>query len=188
MWSLVCQSQQPQFSSFFNYVCLLHNLSRKCWPSSLTLDNKSLPKKLFLNFLRSWHTHLPQQPGLPIFSRYSIPTRGKYTKLKKYILIGHKMYQMAICKIDHMTKIYQHLPLQDPPTLTQIAIFGLKIYHLATLLTPYLIFGNASICVFVDLRTILFYKKRCPHKGHRTPPVITLYIYYCTRHLFLYFL
>jgi predicted secreted protein len=30
-------------------------------------------------------------------------------------------------------KIYQHLPLQDPPKFTQIGIFGLKIWHLATL-------------------------------------------------------
>jgi hypothetical protein len=30
-------------------------------------------------------------------------------------------------------KIYQHLPLQDPPKFTQNGIFGLKIYHLATL-------------------------------------------------------
>jgi hypothetical protein len=30
-------------------------------------------------------------------------------------------------------KIYQHLPLQDPPKFTQIGIFGLKIYHLAIL-------------------------------------------------------
>jgi hypothetical protein len=30
-------------------------------------------------------------------------------------------------------KIYQPLPLQDPPKFTQILIFGLKIYHLATL-------------------------------------------------------
>jgi hypothetical protein len=30
--------------------------------------------------------------------------------------------------------IYQRLPLQDPPECTQILIFGLKIYHLATLL------------------------------------------------------
>jgi hypothetical protein len=27
----------------------------------------------------------------------------------------------------------QHLPLQGPPKFTQIGIFGLKIYHLATL-------------------------------------------------------
>jgi hypothetical protein len=38
-------------------------------------------------------------------------------------------------KIYHMaTKYtYQHLLLQDSPTFTQIGIFGLKIYHLATL-------------------------------------------------------
>jgi hypothetical protein len=29
--------------------------------------------------------------------------------------------------------IYQHLPLKDPTKFTQIGIFGLKIYHLATL-------------------------------------------------------
>jgi hypothetical protein len=32
--------------------------------------------------------------------------------------------------------MYQHLPLQDPPKFTQNGIFGLKIYHLATLLVP----------------------------------------------------
>jgi hypothetical protein len=30
-------------------------------------------------------------------------------------------------------KIYQRLLLQDPPKFTQLGIFGLKIYHLATL-------------------------------------------------------
>jgi hypothetical protein len=30
-------------------------------------------------------------------------------------------------------KIYQHLPLQDLPKVTQIGILGLKINHLATL-------------------------------------------------------
>jgi hypothetical protein len=31
-------------------------------------------------------------------------------------------------------KKYQHFPFQGPPKFTQIAIFGLKINHLATLL------------------------------------------------------
>jgi hypothetical protein len=30
--------------------------------------------------------------------------------------------------------MYTHLPLQGPPKFTQIAIFTLKMYHLATLL------------------------------------------------------
>jgi hypothetical protein len=38
----------------------------------------------------------------------------------------HKMYQMAI-------KIFQPFPIQGPPKFTQIWIFCLKIYHLATL-------------------------------------------------------
>jgi hypothetical protein len=43
----------------------------------------------------------------------------KCTKWPKNIQNGYKMYE--------------HLPLQDPPKFTQIWIFGLKIYHLATL-------------------------------------------------------
>jgi hypothetical protein len=37
-------------------------------------------------------------------------------------------------KIDQNgSKIHQHLPLQDPPKFTQKGIFGMEIYHLATL-------------------------------------------------------
>jgi hypothetical protein len=43
----------------------------------------------------------------------------KYTKLPQHAPNGHK--------------IYQHLPLQDPPKFNQIGILGLKKYHLATL-------------------------------------------------------
>jgi hypothetical protein len=39
-------------------------------------------------------------------------------------------------------KIYQHLPLQDPPKFTQIWIFGLKTNHLATLLQS--VFWNSK--------------------------------------------
>jgi hypothetical protein len=35
-------------------------------------------------------------------------------------------------------KIYQHLPLQDPPKFTRSGIFGLKTYHLATLRIPFI--------------------------------------------------
>jgi hypothetical protein len=43
----------------------------------------------------------------------------KYTKWPKNRPKGHK--------------IYQNLPLQEPPKFTQIGILGLKISHLATL-------------------------------------------------------
>jgi hypothetical protein len=52
----------------------------------------------------------------------------KYTKWTQNIPNDRKIDQMAI---DY---VYQHLPLQDPPKFTQIDIFGLKIWHLATLL------------------------------------------------------
>jgi hypothetical protein len=46
--------------------------------------------------------------------------------------IYYKIYQMAVkCFNGH--KIYQHFAFRDPQKYTQIGIFGLKIYDLATL-------------------------------------------------------
>jgi hypothetical protein len=56
----------------------------------------------------------------------------------KYILNDYKIYQMAIkyTKWPKNTrngrKIFQHFTFRDPPKYTQIGIFGMKIYHLAT--------------------------------------------------------
>jgi hypothetical protein len=44
-------------------------------------------------------------------------------------------------------KIYQHLPLQDPPKFTQIWIFGLKTNHLATLLPAFVGFLGMGVCL-----------------------------------------
>jgi hypothetical protein len=64
--------------------------------------------------------------GLPDFPWYNIPKREKiyqitikYTKWPQSIPNGHK--------------IYQNIPSQVPPQFTQIIIFGLKIYQLATM-------------------------------------------------------
>jgi hypothetical protein len=46
--------------------------------------------------------------------------------LVQYTITG-KMYNRP-----NVHEIYQHFPLRDPPKFTQVAIFGLKIYHLAT--------------------------------------------------------
>jgi hypothetical protein len=64
----------------------------------------------------------------------------KYTKWPNNIPNGHKIYQMAIkytnwtLNIPNGQNIYQHLSLQDNPKFTQSWIFGLKLYHLATLI------------------------------------------------------
>jgi hypothetical protein len=47
-------------------------------------------------------------------------------------------------------KIYQHYPFQGPPIFTQVGIFGMKIYHLATLMpfsfkTDCLVFFSISV-------------------------------------------
>jgi hypothetical protein len=56
---------------------------------------------------------------LPDFSSYNLPKQKNIPNDHKNIPNGHK--------------IYQHFSFQDPPKITQIGIFGLKIYHLATL-------------------------------------------------------
>jgi hypothetical protein len=64
--------------------------------------------------------------GCQIFLGATYQDGGKYQ-------IYHRIYQMAPKYIQNCHKIDQHIPLQDPPKLTQIRIFGLKKYHLATL-------------------------------------------------------
>jgi hypothetical protein len=71
----------------------------------------------------------------------------KYTKWPQNIPNGHKIYQMATKytkwpqnienghKIDQMVKKYINIfHCKTLQNLTQILIFGLKIYHLATLI------------------------------------------------------
>jgi hypothetical protein len=50
-------------------------------------------------------------------------------------------------------KIYQHLPLQDPPKFTQIWIFGLKANHLATLVARWFIF-KPKIAFWVNFESL----------------------------------
>jgi hypothetical protein len=59
---------------------------------------------------------------------------GKYTKLSINYHTGIQ-YNKWPCYIPNGHKIYQHFPFQDPPKITKIVIFGLKIYHLATLVS-----------------------------------------------------
>jgi hypothetical protein len=64
--------------------------------------------------------------GLPDFSWYNIPNWEKYTKWPQNIIYDLKFNLMAI-------QYTKHLPMKDPLNFTQNWIFGLKIYHLATL-------------------------------------------------------
>jgi hypothetical protein len=78
------------------------------------------------------HTRRLPHQGCQIFLG-KIYQYGKiYTKLPQNIPNSRKIYWMAI-NGPNSHKIYQHLPLQDPPKFIKIAMFGLKIYHLATL-------------------------------------------------------
>jgi hypothetical protein len=75
------------------------------------------------------------QSGMPDFPWYNIPKWEKYTKLPQTIgtYVTAIKYTKRPQYRPNVHKIYQHLPLQDPPKFTQIGIFGLKICHLATL-------------------------------------------------------
>jgi hypothetical protein len=57
------------------------------------------------------------------------PITIKYTKWPKNIPNGHRIDQMDI------KYVYQLVPLQVPQKFTQSWIFGLKICHLATLVS-----------------------------------------------------
>jgi hypothetical protein len=73
--------------------------------------------------------------GLPDFFLVQLTKPGKiYQMVTKYV------YKMAIKyakwpkNIPSGHKIYQHFPFQGSPKYTQIWIFGMKRWHLATLL------------------------------------------------------
>jgi hypothetical protein len=52
---------------------------------------------------------------------------------RKIYRMATKMYQMAV-KSTKWPLIYPHFPFLGPPRYTQIGTFGMKIYHLATLI------------------------------------------------------
>jgi hypothetical protein len=59
----------------------------------------------------------------------------KYTKMDTNLPNGIKI-GIPICltyNIQNGHKIYEHFPFQGPSKISQIGIFGMKIYHLATL-------------------------------------------------------
>jgi hypothetical protein len=68
-------------------------------------------------------------PGCQIILCSTYQNVEKYTKLHQNIPTAHNVYQMAVIHIDQISKyvICQHLLLQDPPKITLIWIFGLKI-------------------------------------------------------------
>jgi hypothetical protein len=57
--------------------------------------------------------------------------------------------------VDKMVIKYQHLPLQGLPKLSEIGIFGLKVYHLATLEVTHKFLQRKTIQSFTNAS--LFY-------------------------------
>jgi hypothetical protein len=77
---------------------------------------------------------------LPDLFWYNVPKRKKICQVTiKYLQWSQNIPNgWKKCR-PNGHKIYQHLPLQDPPRFTQIGIFGSKICHLATLLQVHLL-------------------------------------------------
>jgi hypothetical protein len=88
----------------------------------------SINSKRHTNHLRFF----PAYPSLLVRDRVA---RYFLVKIPKLV----EMYQMTTkctkrpSNIRNGHKIYQHLPIQGPPKYNKIGTFGLKIYHLATL-------------------------------------------------------
>jgi hypothetical protein len=73
---------------------------------------------------RPWDTRTPiRELGLEKSGSSALELYQMYLKYNKRPQNGLRVH-----------RIYQHLPLQDPPKFTQIWIFGFKTNHLATLL------------------------------------------------------
>jgi hypothetical protein len=73
------------------------------------------------------------QPGLPDFSRHNIPKRRKIYQIVTKLPNGHN-----ICKPNRRNKFQMaiectNLSIPRPSKIYPIGIFGLKIYHLASL-------------------------------------------------------
>jgi hypothetical protein len=70
---------------------------------------------------------------LPDFSWYNIPKQGKNTNREQNIPNWLSIYIQNEATIFQMAT--KHYPFQGPSKNTQIGIFGLKIYHLAALVS-----------------------------------------------------
>jgi hypothetical protein len=92
-----------------------------------------------------------QQSRVARFFGPIIPNWEKYTKWPQTIPNGHKLYQTAV-SIPNGHKIYQHFPFEGHPKFNLIAIFGLEINHLATLL---------STLAWIQTDDVLFWITTC---------------------------
>jgi hypothetical protein len=114
-------------------VSLSHCEARNLWPLTETVKYVQ----------QTWLLELPQSR----IARFSLV---QHTKMGKIYQNVHKIYQMDAKytkwphNIPNGHELDQHSPLQDPRISTQIGIFGLNIYHLATL--PQSTVKKQSLC------------------------------------------
>jgi hypothetical protein len=78
---------------------------------------------------------LSRENGCQIFLDTIYQNVGECTKLQLNKQNGRNMYQMSVCNIFQMAIKYSNIfPFLGSQKSTQIGIFCLKMYHLATLL------------------------------------------------------
>jgi hypothetical protein len=68
-------------------------------------------------------------PGLPDFSSYNIPKLEKICQITTKLPNGHKIYKIAVLH----SKNVPIFSFPGLPKFSHIGLFGLKMYHLATL-------------------------------------------------------
>jgi hypothetical protein len=142
LYTLQCCCQNLIFVMHYNCVYLrkinaMLHIKKRCTYVALICMWVTVFNMLFAYADRSWPiTKLfsVQNQGCQIFLIPKIPKRENIPN-------DHKLYQMAIKyrKWPQTTpnghKICQHFPFKGPPKSTQIGIFGLKLNHLATLVS-----------------------------------------------------
>jgi hypothetical protein len=124
----------------------------------LVLFSNAFPAELVRNFLRTLTgcrtceiCFLQSQPfmnpyqldteapasaqGCQILLDIIYQNRGKYTKSPLHYHMAIKCTKLS-WYIPNGHRIYQPFAFQGPPKFSQIGIFGMKIYHLATLPQP----------------------------------------------------
>jgi hypothetical protein len=90
----------------------------------------------YLRFFEDWSRSYCDQ-GSQIFLNTINQNEVKFTKLPLYYQMTIK-YNTRPYYIPNGYKIYKHFPFQDPPKTIPIVIFGLKMYHLATLFVTWM--------------------------------------------------
>jgi hypothetical protein len=80
------------------------------------------------------------------------------------------VYQTEVEYVSNGHKMYQHLPLKDPPKFTQIGIFGLKLRCYVTVLNPNVPNANMPNVTVPNLNMLMCHSAECTTETNYNMP------------------